>query len=570
MSSQTRYSQIDDNVRRANDRHRHWVPCLVVGFLLAIAYLWTEWMALFPPPAMEWLSQHPVLGKIFSDDGHLVTQSWMHRSSDVSDHGQRRLLLFLTAIGFLLVYYLPLQFKKQPLVILTCLAVWWLLGVAALALFLGWHVLAYLTFHAPSPRNRWLAVYLALLATAAWTPHALANADTPLASLLKVAITLPLSYVLYAYVYYPLLQGRARAWLQPGIAHSSLIYVAIGVGWTSLNEVDAFLQPIGWLLFFWQWERVVMYHIDLKDGRVPADLPLFQYLATFLTPATFSNFHWLSRIPLGYAYLNNAFFARDKNQIFLSGVWLIVLSVFFFCIRPLVLKLFRLGMDALDLGHLTRYGDVVDVMRAGVVPEVGAMWCVLIYSFLSFYLLWTAVAHLKVGLWRLFGYDIEPYFQKPFLATNLVELWKRYSYYYREFLVQAFYYPVFLRCFRKSPRLRIFVATLAAAGFGNLVYHLMYSCLYYGTTMEIVAREMRTVPYYLLLGVGIAATQVYLVARGRKRRRPWTGGWKTGLDILAVMGTFGFFILIRPFHHVPLDESIMDALHLVLAAVGIR
>ena len=94
------------------------------------------------------------------------------------------------------------------------------------------------------------------------------------------------------------------------------------------------------------------------------------------------------------------------------------------------------------------YDDLVEAMRLGHSPTVASVWATLVYEFLNFYMLWSAVAHLKVGLWRLFGYDIEPYFQKPFLATNLLELWKRYSYYYKEFLVQTFYWPVFLRFFK--------------------------------------------------------------------------------------------------------------------------
>ena len=164
---------------------------------------------------------------------------------------------------------------------------------------------------------------------------------------------------------------------------------------------------------------------------------------------------------------------------------------------------------------------------------------------------------------------MERYFQRPYLSTNLVELWKRYSFHYREFLVQAFYYPVFLRYFRRWPRLRVFAATFAAAGLGNLVYHVMFAALAYETTPEIFVSRMATLPYYVLLGTGIAATQVFLVARGRRRRRPWTRGWRLGLDLLAVAATFAFFVWIRPFHHLPKDDSLEASFRLVLAALGI-
>jgi len=243
--------------------------------------------------------------------------------------------------------------------------------------------------------------------------------------------------------------------------------------------------------------------------------------------------------------------------------------VLFFALRPVVLELFDIGMQTLGLPEATGYRRTLALLERGPV-HVAAVWCGLFRPFLSFALLWAAVAHMKVGLWRLLGHDIERYFQRPFLSTNLVELWKRYSFHYREFLVQAFYYPVFLRYLRRRPRLRVFVATLAAAGLGNFLYHVLYAALQYEASPEVFFARMRTIPYYLLLGAGIAGTQVFLVARGRRRRRPWSGGWKIGLDVLGVVATFAFFVWIRPFHHLPKRDTIGETLRLLLAALGIQ
>ena len=155
------------------------------------------------------------------------------------------------------------------------------------------------------------------------------------------------------------------------------------------------------------------------------------------------------------------------------------------------------------------------------------------------------------------------------MSTNLVEMWKRYSYYYREFLVRAFYYPIFLRFFKKRKKLRVFAATMAAAGFGNLIYHLVYPALAHGATVEIVGARAMSLPYYLILGTAIALTQVYLLSRGRRRRRPWQWGPRLGLDVLAVIGTVGFIILLRPFHSVPREYSSIDCVNMVLAAFGL-
>ncbi|HAD57736.1 MAG TPA: hypothetical protein DCG12_00635, partial [Planctomycetaceae bacterium] len=67
------------------------------------------------------------------------------------------------------------------------------------------------------------------------------------------------------------------------------------------------------------------------------------------------------------------------------------------------------------------------------------------------FLLWGAVTHFKVGTWRVLGYNVDPQYNKPWLATNLANLWSRFAFHYREFLVRAVYYPVFFRVFATTP-----------------------------------------------------------------------------------------------------------------------
>lgn len=559
---------VTDEQRHANDVHVHWVPLVVLGFLLAVSYVWTDWMVEYPLPGLEVAVNDPVLSKAFNRDGHLSNSVWMHSSSARYSDSQVRVLLGLSALGFLFAYYLPISWKRPPLVILTAVGLWWALGPAPLAFFLGWHALAYLVFHQPTPVSRSAQGALTVLVACLWSYVYVVTQISAAAAVLGAVLAMLTADLLYRYLLYGLLKGALGRVLQPLVANAALIYIAVAVLVNAEAGEPIIPSPVGCLLFFWQWERVLMYYIDLKDHRTPPALQLRDYLATFLTPATLSNFHWLSRIPLGYEYLNRSFYARDKNRVVLSGVWLVLLSVAFFALRPVGLELFMRGVEALGIEPIRYYSTLVDRLAGGHVLSAAAIWCTLIYAFLNFYWLWTAVAHLKVGLWRLFGYDIEPYFQKPFLATNLVQFWRRYSYYYREFLVRAFYYPVFLRFFRNQPYVRVFVATFAAAGLGNLIYHVYWAALFHGATPELVGSRLATFPYYVLIGASIAATQVYLLRR-RRRRRPWTRGWRIAVDSLAMVGTIGLFVLIRPFHHVPKDDSIADAGRIVLAAFGL-
>ena len=83
------------------------------------------------------------------------------------------------------------------------------------------------------------------------------------------------------------------------------------------------------------------------------------------------------------------------------------------------------------------------------------------------------VGHLAVGVLRLFGFRVFRNVYRPLLSTTLVEFWNRFNYYFKELLVEFFFFPTFLKAFKSRPRLRIFAATMAAAGAGNLYYHLM-------------------------------------------------------------------------------------------------
>ncbi len=83
------------------------------------------------------------------------------------------------------------------------------------------------------------------------------------------------------------------------------------------------------------------------------------------------------------------------------------------------------------------------------------------------------IGHIIVGSLRLFGYNALRNTDKPLLAQTIIEFWNRFYYYFKELLVEFFFYPTYLRLFKPHPRLRIFAAVMASAGFGNLYYHVL-------------------------------------------------------------------------------------------------
>lgn len=153
-----------------------------------------------------------------------------------------------------------------------------------------------------------------------------------------------------------------------------------------------------------------------------------------------------------------------------------------------------------------------------------------------------AKGHLIIGVLRLFGFYVFRNTYKPLLAESVVGFWNRYYYYFKELLVEFFFYPTFARWFKKRARLRLFAAVFMAAFVGNMYYHLIRM------TGELVTRDLeriwavlslRTV-YCLLLSIGIFVSMLREQNRLRQQRsrsllrRAW-----------AVFGVWSFFAFIN-------------------------
>ncbi len=110
---------------------------------------------------------------------------------------------------------------------------------------------------------------------------------------------------------------------------------------------------------------------------------------------------------------------------------------------------------------------------AGHSPPWYTNWLVLIANFFM-RLLWFSVwGHVIIACCRMSGYNALRNTYKPLQSASIAEFWNRFYYYFKELLVDNFFYPAFLRYFKKWPRIRLFFATFAAAGFGNVLYHFL-------------------------------------------------------------------------------------------------
>ena len=154
-----------------------------------------------------------------------------------------------------------------------------------------------------------------------------------------------------------------------------------------------------------------------------------------------------------------------------------------------------------------------------------------------------------VAIARLAGFRLLRNTWRPLEATTLAEFWNRYYFYYKELLVDHFFYPTFLRCFRKHRRLRIFFATFSAACVGNLIFHFIRD-IHFVADMGLwraVAGEQSHAFYTFVLAVGVGLSQMR-VGIGTVSK-----GWLRG-RVLPCLWVVAFFCVLHIFD-APLDRD---------------
>ena len=168
-------------------------------------------------------------------------------------------------------------------------------------------------------------------------------------------------------------------------------------------------------------------------------------------------------------------------------------------------------------------------------------WGVLVADFFEAILRLSIMGHGVVAGARLLGFDLPRNTYRPLEARSIMEFWGRYYYYFKEMLLNLFYFPAFLTCFRAHPRLRMAFATFMAAGVGNLLFHFLReidAVIELGLVRAILG--LQTYAFYCAaLSAGVIASQL----RARKRPTPAT----TLSRLRAFGGVLLFFCLLQVF-----------------------
>jgi hypothetical protein len=561
-------SAVSDEQRRQNDRHSTVVVIATLLLLFVYMYLFTRVSEFIGLPSPKELADYLqiTIPYVFDRELNIGTQLYVHNAREFAHIDDSLLILLLIiAVAFVSAYYLPLRYKQGSLAFWSLLAVGLLYGLQPAAALLLAHLIVYLVFHPAGKHGLWLS---ALAGFTGYLAFAVEDSATSLQVLLLLSLPL-LAMACYHYGLLRLLQHeRIGGVLRALVIHAVILTIFLNLIIDVLGGTGI-MVPLGMMLFFFQWARLVMYHIDYQDGLVPKTLSFDRYMAVFLSPGVLPAWYWAVTIPQGYAYINNRFLCDDKNRIVVDGIKLLGVALLYlvfwlWAIRQLDQLFSSLGLDV----NQTSIRVMVHRFTRGEDMNTVSVLLTTLLDMIEMVLVFVGVAHFKVAVWRICGYHIEPYFNKPWLATNLMAFWTRYGYYYREFLVRAFYYPVFFRLSSLPPAIRIVIAGLAAAGVGNLITHLIKQNLQHGMVPGSFSYVLSAWPYFLLLGLGIGVSMVFM-RRRKRRRKPWTFDRWFIVDLLAVYVTIQYFSLIHIFARPTEASSLNDLFQLFMLGLGV-
>jgi hypothetical protein len=202
--------------------------------------------------------------------------------------------------------------------------------------------------------------------------------------------------------------------------------------------------------------------------------------------------------------------------------------------------------------------DLDRLIQTGRLPAWYMCWASLLASFVYTVLSLTTWGHTIVACCRMAGFRALRNTYRPFQAASIAEFWNRYYYYFKELLVDFFFYPVYTRYFKRHRRVRMFAATLAAATLGNMLYHFFRDIGFVFTLgpWKAIAGFRVYALYTLALGCGIGISQL---------RSPRIGLDRNGFSrVLSATRVIGFFCLLHIFDYSGRDHSITQHAHFLL------
>jgi hypothetical protein len=321
-------------------------------------------------------------------------------------------------------------------------------------------------------------------------------------------------------------------------------FAAFLLAWSSVFH--GLLQAVLWSFTFTFSTCIWYLAYALQDQKSPDRSPFAMQLGAF------HPFWGSTAVPYGkgLSYLRKveAKSSRELAVTQLKGikllVWAWVLKIVLFCLQTALHRKM----------HVPTFDVAFSMQMAGTPYPWYWCWGSLISTFFEAMLQLAIMGHIYIACARMAGFRLLRNTYRPLESQTIAEFWNRYYFYFKELLVDHFFYPTFLSIFKAHRRLRLVFATFMAAGVGNFLYHFIGGIGNYSADKGLAQTVwgFQTYAFYcLVLATGIAASQI------RAQRTKRNGGWFGG-RLCASTSVALFYCMLHIFDDTNPDYSLWD------------
>jgi hypothetical protein len=378
-------------------------------------------------------------------------------------------------------------------------------------------------------------------------------------------LSLVVTTILFCAMYYYLVKRSRGTWLYRRPVATLLVGYIILLTIASYAPLTATQQAYMWGFLIILGHYIWFLAYSLQDRNTVPGTKFIYQLGHYQPFWGGSN----TPFPKGAAYLRKIE-AKNAEELAISQLkgikllyWAFILSLVLGIFKMVVYgtPFYNLELPAhLDIPSLK---DALAHTRSGDPYHWYINWAVLLVNFIKAMLTLSIWGHIIIATCRMAGFKALRNTCSPLRSKTIAEFWNRYYYYFKELLVEFFFYPTFLRFFKTKPRLRMFMATMAAAGLGNMLYHFfrdIHVIMELGIWGALKAFHIY-VFYGLLLGTAIGLSQ--LRNQNRKHSTHWFRTY-----ITAPVIVLGFYCIIHifglPYPGYGLDVYFQFLMHMII------
>ena len=290
------------------------------------------------------------------------------------------------------------------------------------------------------------------------------------------------------------------------------VCASLRAGWltTPMPTIGSVAIPVLAAMFMF---RLAIYLYDLRfDDSRRSIWETLSYF--FLLP----NVCFLLFPVVDYKTFRRTYYDKPAHDIYQKGLLWMMRGVVHLLIYRTVYYYFTLSpSDVTDLGTAVHY-------------------------MVSTYMLYLHISgqfHLIVGILCLFGFNLPETHNLFYLASGFSDYWRRINIYWKDFMMQMFYYPVLMRVRVLGVTTGIAIATLVVF-FGTWVLHA-YQWFWLRGDFLLTATDAS---FWGILGVLVVLNSVIETKFRRKKKRLNAGAWDFFGALVHSLKVLGMLVTI--------------------------